>query len=232
MHHVNELLHREFKTRLVSLSTGQPGLRTCLQVEAKAMDDGTLLMVASDETLDRYDEIILANAWQLDSYLRNPVIQNSHRYDDILHTLGKAVETAVQNGRLVQRWQFAVDINPTARIAHGLYSGGFLRASSVGFIPKSWENGDGQSNFYRRYTAAELIEVSAVGVPANPNALALGLSDGAISAGDIRAMQDQLHQISDAKKTGSGTHAGSESSADAAQLAEALRMCEEILRRC
>ena len=232
MHHVNDLLHREFKSRLVSLSTGQSGLRTCLQVEAKALDDGTLLMVASDETLDRYDEIISAEAWQLDNYLRNPVIQNSHRYDDILHTLGKAVETAVQNGRLVQRWQFATEINPTAKIAHGLYAGGFLRASSVGFIPKSWENGSEQSNFYRRYTAVELIEVSAVGVPANPNALVMGLQAGAIEASDLRSMLDQLTQISEATKTGSGSHAGSETSADAAQLAEALRMCEEILRRC
>jgi hypothetical protein len=61
--------------------------------------------VASDETLDRYSEIIRASGWKLDHYLRNPVFQNSHQYGDIIFTLGKALETRVVEGSLRQRIQ-------------------------------------------------------------------------------------------------------------------------------
>ncbi len=37
---------------------------------------------------------------------------------------------------LCQRVEFATEVNPVARIAYGLYRGGFLRAVSVGFITR------------------------------------------------------------------------------------------------
>src|SRR5207249_11767743 len=110
--------------------------------------------ISSDETLDRYGEIISASGWKLDSYRRNPVFQNAHKYGDIIFTLGKALITEVRVvGRaspsaplrhvLFQRVQFATNANPLARIAYKLYDGHFLSAVSVGFIPLRWENGDG-----------------------------------------------------------------------------------------
>src|SRR6266571_7152157 len=99
--------------------------------------------ISSDETLDRYHEIISAAGWKLSSYHRNPVFQNAHQYGDVIFTLGRALVTEVRGGKLYQRIQFATDINPMARIAHGLYRGKFLNAVSVGFIPLRWENADG-----------------------------------------------------------------------------------------
>src|SRR5437867_2026681 len=99
--------------------------------------------IASDETLDRYDEIIVASGWRLENYRRNPVFQNAHQYGDVIFTLGRALITGVRPGRLFQRIEFATEVNPMARIAYGLYKGGFLNAVSVGFIPLRWENGDG-----------------------------------------------------------------------------------------
>src|SRR5207247_1356476 len=99
--------------------------------------------VSSDETLDRYDEIISAYGWKLDTYKKNPVFQNAHQYGDILFTLGKALVTEVRAGKLVQRIQFATDVNPMAKIAYGFYKGKFLNAVSVGFIPLRWQDGDG-----------------------------------------------------------------------------------------
>jgi hypothetical protein len=110
---------------------------------------------------------------------------------------------------LFQRVQFAVDANPMARIAHALYKGKFLNAVSVGFIPLLWENGDRPSPtqsrrstpstlspFRRRYLEQELLEVSAVGIPANPNALQLGLKAGAIEKTDLKQMADLLINLS------------------------------------
>src|SRR5258705_223878 len=94
-------------------------------------------------------------------------------------------------------------------------------AVSVGFIPLRWENGDGKSyngkdavpcvpnqalpstldtrhstpgRFRRRYLEQELLEVSAVGIPANPSALQLGLKAGAIEKEDLRELLEMLRQ--------------------------------------
>src|SRR5438045_4119972 len=52
--------------------------------------------ISSDETLDRYQEIISATGWNLTNYQRNPVFQNAHQYGDIIFTLGKALITELR----------------------------------------------------------------------------------------------------------------------------------------
>jgi HK97 family phage prohead protease len=157
----------------------------------------TLDFVVSDETLDRYNEVIVASGWKLDNYVRNPVFQNSHQYGDIIYTIGRAliteVRTMADRSALFQRVEFATDANPIAKIAYNLYKGRFLNAVSVGFIPMQWENGGPGHLWQRRYTEQELLEVSAVGIPANPNALALGLKAGALSKQQIRDLAALLH---------------------------------------
>jgi hypothetical protein len=220
---------------LLCLSNGRPGVRTAIQIEVHSPGkdelprvpdqspkiSGSLPIldfVVSDESLDRYDEIISASGWRLDTYRRNPVFQNAHQYGDILFTLGKALITevrgfdaalsgtphsALRNPHLFQRVQFATDVNPIARIAYGLYQGKFLNAVSVGFIPIRWEDGEtslasspgGPALCRRRYFEQELLEVSAVGIPANPNALALGLKSGAIEKADLRETLALLKSI-------------------------------------
>jgi HK97 family phage prohead protease len=161
----------------------------------------TLDFIASTASLDRYHEVIEPAGWRLEAYRRNPVFQNAHNYGDILFTLGKALVTEVRGvgdeRALYQRIQFAVDVNPVARIAYGLYKGGFLNAVSVGFIPLRWEDGGNGSAASqaaaaprRRYLEQELLEVSAVSIPANPDALALGLKSGAVEKGDLQAALD------------------------------------------
>ena len=150
--------------------------------------------LSSDETLDRYNEIIIASGWRLENYRKNPVVQNAHQYGDILFTIGKALVTEVRGDRLYQRIEFATEVNPIARIAYGLYKGGFLNAVSVGFIPIRWENGNEHSGFERKFLEQELIEISAVGIPANPNALQVALAQGAIEKKDLRDMADILER--------------------------------------
>ena len=150
--------------------------------------------IASDQTLDRYDEVIVASGWRLENYRRNPIVQNAHQYGDILFTIGKALITEVRGERLYQRVEFATDANPMARVAYGLYKGRFLNAVSVGFLPIRWETGGAKSGFARKFIEQELLEVSAVAIPANPNALQLALRDGAIERADLRALADLLGQ--------------------------------------
>jgi hypothetical protein len=212
---MNTLTESEFPHRLIKLHTGQLGLRGQVSVQVTVPDDAPgdcIDMRASDETLDRYDEIIKASGWVLDHYIKNPVIQNCHQYGDIIFTIGKALKTEVRGHALLQRWQFATDINPMAKIAFGLYKGGYLNTSSVGFIPLEWSNGTRAGEPARTYLKQELLETSAVGIPANPNALALALKSGAIEKSDLRETADLLKHFcndtadseSNARATGVG----------------------------
>src|ERR1043166_1698114 len=169
--------------------------------------------IASSEALDRYNEIISADGWRLDNYRRNPVFQNAHQYGDIIFTLGKALITEVRNGKLFQRVEFATEINPMAKIAYGLYKGKFLNAVSVGFIPLKWEDAPPSASASasgsasiprRRYLQQELLEVSAVGIPANPEALQLGLKAGAIERADVRALLDLVRLAYESQKSAPG----------------------------
>jgi len=200
---------------LIPLHDNRPGLRTLLPVQVReaggmAADEApaaTLDFIASTATLDRYHEVIEPAGWRLESYRRNPVFQNAHNYGDILFTLGKALSTevrAVDGGQaLCQRIQFATEINPVARIAYGLYKGGFLNAVSVGFIPLRWEDPPSPEGYggqvdckpRRRYLEQELLEVSAVAIPANPDALALGLRSGAVAKADVGAAVELLRSL-------------------------------------
>src|SRR4051794_15999131 len=131
----------DFSGRLVTLNDGRAGIRGGIHVEIREDSSNCRLdFISSDESLDRYNEVISAAGWQLHNYRRNPVFQNAHQTGDILHTLGKALNTEVRGGKLVQTIEFACDINPMARIAYGLYRGKFLNAVSVGFVPLRWDN--------------------------------------------------------------------------------------------
>lgn len=202
----------EFASRLATLGTGQPGLRSLLPVTAAgkappSSEPGTgpgtddpaagarepvIDFTASDETLDRAGEVIVAGGWRLENFRRNPVFQNAHNYGNVLHTLGRALTAEVREGRLFLRVLFATEINPVARLAYEMYRAGFLRAVSVGFVPVRWENGGEHTPYRRRFLEQELLEVSAVAVPANPNALALGLKSGAVATEDLRELRQLL----------------------------------------
>ena len=82
-----------------------------------------------------------------------------------------------------------------ARIAYGLYKGGFLNAVSVGFIPVRWEDGSEKLGYRRKYIEQELLEVSAVAIPANPDALALGLRSGAVKSADLEELAELARKV-------------------------------------
>ena len=197
------------ESRLLPLSDGRQGLRGSLQITASVPEatttPHTLDFVTSDGTLDRYNEIISAAGWRLENYRRNPVLQNAHQYGDVIFTLGRALVTEVRQvdarQALFQRIQFAVDENPVAKIAFALYKGGYLNTTSVGFIPIRWQDGTPTSGFARKYLEQELLEVSAVAIPANPNALALALKSGAVQTADVREAAALLRHLVNAVST-------------------------------
>lgn len=191
----NASLRRGLRVQIRETSTADRLAATGDPDDALGGSPSVLDFIASNERLDRYDEVILAGGWRLDTYRRNPVFQNAHQYGDILFTIGRALVTEVRDDALFQRVEFAVEANPFARIAFGLYRGGFLNAVSVGFIPLRWEEGGPNVPWRRRYLEQELLEVSAVGIPANPDALQIGIKSGAVRTSDLREAADLLRQL-------------------------------------
>jgi hypothetical protein len=145
------------------------------KVECKKLEKAnTLSAVFSTADVDRHGDIVMQN-WELKNYLANPVILNSHNSFDATEVIGKAINLSTNSGRLEGEIEFAVDANPKARVIYDLYAGGYLHAFSVGFMPLEMDSRG-------IITRSELLEISAVSVPANQMALAKskGIDVGAI----------------------------------------------------
>ena len=198
----------EFGERVVTLNSGASGLRGGLRCEVKDGGGAAVLdFIASDETLDRYNEVIKVDGWRLENFRANPVVPDCHDYSSIGKILGRAASIEVREGKLVNRVEFCLD-NPLGNLAYKMAKGGFIKSQSVGFIPLEWENGKGKEAPDRIYTRAELLEVSLVVVPANPGAtVGLGLKSGAISQEDVRQAVEHLKEFC-GEKAGPGAPAG------------------------
>jgi HK97 family phage prohead protease len=128
-----------------------------------------LEFVLSDESVDRMDDIIAADGWDLSNFKKNPIALFNHRSD---WPIGRWKNLRVENKELRGHLELAPQ-GTSDRIdeIRKLIEAGILRAVSVGFRPiesKLRENGFGSL-----YTRSELVETSLVAVPANPNALAV-----------------------------------------------------------
>ncbi len=146
-------------------------------VEPGDIDGSRLRALISAETPDREHEVLLAAGAELDSYRKNPVVLWAH--DASLPPIGRAVEVTAEPG--VGVWavnEFAP--TPFAQEVLALYRGGFLNAFSVGF--RTLASGRGGERGPRVVTRWELVEQSAVAVPANPDALAVAAGDGNLAA--------------------------------------------------
>lgn len=141
----------------------------------------TLTFIASTEAVARDGDIILATAWEdgLDQFRLNPVILWAHTYG---MPIGRSIEERIildGEPRLEIDVEFAGEnVNPLAPQVYEAYQSGFLHAVSVGFMVKSFDTPDDERREELELgpsgiiiTQAELLEVSAVPVPADPAAL-------------------------------------------------------------
>lgn len=173
-------LSEEFKTTLASALAEEKASET-LKEATEGEDNGTFRVVASTEDVDRMGEVIQADAWQLEHFEKNPVILLGHDHHEL--PIGVATNTYVQDRQLIVEGKFAG--HEKAQTVRQLYEQGVMRAVSVGFIPRKMQQ--------NTITQAELLEVSFVSVPANPNALStsqqLGYDVGELVSKGILSMR-------------------------------------------
>lgn len=122
-------------------------------------------IIGSTGIIDRQGESVNPQGWQLDNYMKNPVVLYAHDYSSL--PIGKAIKVEIKNNQLVFDIQFAN--TEMGRAVFQLYKDKILNAFSVGFAVKRY--GIAGTDPYT-IMEQELLELSAVPVPANPQALA------------------------------------------------------------
>ena len=148
-----------------------------MQTKASTKGD-TTTVVASTPSSDRYDDVV-APSWNLKRYESNPIVVWGHDYTQV--PVGKTIDLSMDGPNLVAKIKW--DDNPSNPLGETVarqFREGFLSAVSVGFAPgKSTPRKNlpkdhtayAQKGMY--FESNELLEISAVPIPANAEALAL-----------------------------------------------------------
>ena len=156
--------------------------------EVKKIGERQYEFTASTSGIDRDGESILASGWDLKNFKKNPVLMYAHDYRTL--PIGKVPRVwASKDGTLKNTVQFPPEgTYEFADIVERLVDTGYLKTESVGFIPKEWDEGDGEKSPRRTYTKQELLEISIVPVPSNPDALRNAVDDGVITTKQFEAI--------------------------------------------
>ena len=184
-------------------------------------EDRVLEIVGTDETPDRYNSILTADGWETERYERNPVFLWCH--DDTSPPIGLTLkiersEVAGRKGLSFLVLFADAETSPLADKIFRLYKGGFLNATSVGFWPHEAREIDTEDEARELnlawpfltspnfppivYERQELLELSAVPVPGNPNALVQrAVSRGALRPEEAADAERWLGQAAGVEKT-------------------------------
>jgi len=175
-----EIVARYLNESASAEHSGPDMVKMGLVSKAKAREDGKLEIALSTEDRDRHKDILRSSGAGLAAFKKNPVLLFAHMHT--LPAVGRV--TNVKKGKRdkdgIGEITGLVEFAPTAlgQELKLLYEGGFMKAFSVGFIPEKWEPIDDEDSDANDIFGGgvdvkkwELLEVSAVPVPANPAAL-------------------------------------------------------------
>ena len=156
-------------------------------------EDGPLVFVASTGEVDRHGDTVAPEGWRLAGYRENPVMLWAHDYRQ--PAIGRADAVWSDGRALLARLEFA----PTefAGQVERLYRQGYQRGVSVGFRPLRFEERRDPVNgafLGIRFLEQELLEISAVPVPANGDALLTedAALTSALSQGERGQLADEV----------------------------------------
>ncbi len=134
--------------------------------ESFNQEERSIISTITTSTPDRYGDIVQPQGAKLEAYRKNSVVLLNHSMNSL--PIGKNVWIKENENGLVAKTVFAK--TAIAEDVMNLYKDGFMNAFSIGFIPLNHTNDEqGRTVF----TDWELLEYSAVSVPANPEAISL-----------------------------------------------------------
>jgi HK97 family phage prohead protease len=144
------------------------------------------IAIASTDVQDRQGERIDQGGWELKNFKNNPVMLWAHDHTTI--SVGNARNIHIERKNGSPRLVFTPDFHeatPEAKALKVLYDEGRMNSFSVGFIPKDFDAGTST------YTKQELLEISAVNVPANPEAM-MSARKSLVSAGISKSVIEKV----------------------------------------
>jgi hypothetical protein len=163
----------------------------------KDAPDGTkeVWFIASTPANDRYDDVV-DQSWRLENYRSNPVVQADHDYS-VKETVGRGM-VKIEDGLLmlgIEKWSRKA----AAQDLKADVDDGIINAVSVGFRPGrsvaraslDKDHPYFSEQFGYVHYDNELLEVSIVAIPANPEALA---QRSALPSLDLAALERQLSE--------------------------------------
>lgn len=192
---------------------------------------GLVEYVASDESIDSYREVIRAAGWRFTHFQKNAPFVDSHDYGSVDRLLGKVVDFEVRKKQLVETVQWATDAglpeNHLVNIGWRLTVAGYLKAVSVGFWPvravSKWDSdptgyvkeladlgmdkADERAKPRTIYQEQEQVELSAVIIGANPNALAKAYKADVIKDADLEQISFEHERRETARAAARPDHA-------------------------
>lgn len=153
--------------------------------------DRTIVHYISTIDKDRTNEVISPEVINDINYKKNPVVLFSHNYD---YVIGKSLWGKVDSTGYgyLSKTQFAK--NQLGDEIFNLYKDGFLNAWSIGY--RELEPGNYLDDGTYIYNSIELLEYSAVSVPANPSALNLSFVKG-LKSNELKNIYLSEYIISD-----------------------------------
>lgn len=133
--------------------------------------------VISTATEDRYGDTIAVGGWQTDNFLRGGPGPVLWCHDYWTPPVGKSPSVAVVGPALVAHAIFPTrELHPFGALIGELFAGGYMKAVSVGFDPFEWSYDEARGGY--NFLVQDLLEFSAVNVPANPEALIVAQQKG------------------------------------------------------
>lgn len=162
-------------------------------------DEMTIVHYISTNTRDRYNEVMVPEGMDKSNYEKNPVVLFAH--DAYQLPIGRALWVKQDDTKtgIIAKTQFDKRSEVSAEIFR-LFAEGYLNAWSIGFKYKEPPELIGDTWYAKSW---ELLEYSAVPVPANPDALILALKSiktEVVKEAFIGTKEYQMKQIEDFEK--------------------------------
>ena len=143
-------------------------------------EDRIIEYVFTDETVDRYGDVVIAKGADLKNYMTNPVVLTFHDYHQF--PVGRALKVWIdKDERAVKGYVLfldnRVDDTGLSETAFKFAKAGAMNTGSIGFLPIDWRmatEDDIKDRNMPKYGAVyekwELLEFTLCPVPANPSA--------------------------------------------------------------
>ena len=208
----------------MKLEKGQ-SIKKDLPIATEDLGDRSVQFTISKEVTDRDGDILRARGVDFSNYMKNPVFLSFHNSREF--PLGKVTKFWVEGNsvkaivyfptleELSSNPEYASEKAKLVDFTYHCYKTGMLNAVSVGFIPLEWtETKDGYD-----ITKWELLEFSAVAVPANQDAIAEAVKSFGL---DESVVKDFLTTEKSGKRISAKTRA----------ILDEIKNCNKELEEC